>query len=82
MPQVHVLHGEASREFLYSSKETSGGYDISFLITSFHTEQIHKHKLVDFAIHFMEEINKQIREMKLSVNAHASIVAEEFLNNF
>lgn len=27
------------------------GYDISFLITNFHTEQMYKHKLVDFVIH-------------------------------
>ncbi|XP_054407805.1 actin-related protein 2/3 complex subunit 4 isoform X3 [Pongo pygmaeus] len=58
------------------------GYDISFLITNFHTEQMYKHKLVDFVIHFMEEIDKEISEMKLSVNARARIVAEEFLKNF
>uniref|UniRef100_A0A8C8FFH8 Actin-related protein 2/3 complex subunit 4 n=1 Tax=Oncorhynchus tshawytscha TaxID=74940 RepID=A0A8C8FFH8_ONCTS len=57
------------------------GYDISFLITNFHTEQMYKHKLVDFVITFMEEIDKEISEMKLSVNARARIVAEEFLKN-
>lgn len=57
------------------------GYDISFLITNFHTEQMYKHKVVDFVIHFMEEIDKEISEMKLSVNARARIVAEEFLKN-
>jgi len=57
------------------------GYDISFLITNFHTEQMYKHKLVDFVINFMEEIDKEISEMKLSVNARARIVAEEFLKN-
>jgi hypothetical protein len=30
------------------------GYDISFLITNFHTEVMLRHKLVDFVIHFME----------------------------
>lgn len=42
---------------------------------------MYKHKLVDFVIHFMEEIDKEISEMKLSVNARARIVAEEFLKN-
>lgn len=51
------------------------------MITNFHTEQMYKHKLVDFVIHFMEEIDKEISEMKLSVNARARIVAEEFLKN-
>lgn len=58
------------------------GYDISFLITNTHTEQMYKHKLVDFVIHFMEEIDKEISEMKLSINARARICAEEFLKNF
>ncbi|XP_041459227.1 actin-related protein 2/3 complex subunit 4 [Lytechinus variegatus] len=58
------------------------GYDISFLITNFHTEQMLKHKLVDFIIQFMEDIDKEISEMKLSVNARARIVAEEFLKKF
>lgn len=42
---------------------------------------MYKHKLVDYVIHFMEEIDKEISEMKLSVNARARIVAEEFLKN-
>ena len=58
------------------------GYDISFLITNFHTEQMFKHKLVDFIIHFMEEIDKEINEMKLAVNSRARISAEEFLKRF
>lgn len=40
---------------------------------------MYKHKIVDFVIHFMEEIDREISEMKLSVNARARICAEEFL---
>lgn len=40
---------------------------------------MYKHKLVDFVIHFMEEIDKEISEMKLAVNARARICSEEFL---
>ncbi|KAJ2375111.1 Arp complex subunit, partial [Coemansia sp. RSA 2607] len=58
------------------------GYDISFLITNFHTEQMYKHKLVDFIIEFMEEVDKEISEMKLSLNARARIVAETYLSQF
>lgn len=35
-----------------------------------------KHKLVDFIIQFMEEVDKEISEMKLSLNARARVVAE------
>jgi hypothetical protein len=46
------------------------GYDISFLITNFHTEEMLKHKLVDFIIQFMEEVDKEISEMKLFVRPY------------
>ncbi|XP_006879898.1 PREDICTED: actin-related protein 2/3 complex subunit 4-like [Elephantulus edwardii] len=71
-----------TENFFILRRKQVEGYDISFLITNFHTEQMYKHKLVDFVIHFMEEIDKEIIEMKLSVNARARIVAEEFLKNF
>ncbi|KAK0153277.1 Actin-related protein 2/3 complex subunit 4 [Merluccius polli] len=71
-----------AENFFILRRKPVEGYDISFLITNFHTEQMYKHKLVDFVINFMEEIDKEISEMKLSVNARARIVAEEFLRNF
>ncbi|KAI4454720.1 arp2/3 complex 20 kd subunit [Holotrichia oblita] len=70
-----------AENFIVLRRKPIEGYDISFLITNFHTEQMYKHKLVDFVIHFMEEIDKEISEMKLAVNARARIVAEEFFKN-
>lgn len=58
------------------------GYDISFLITNFHTEQMYKHKLVDFVIQFMEDIDKEISNLKLALNTRARISAAEFLQKF
>lgn len=52
------------------------GYDISFLVTHVHAETMYKHKLVDFLIQFMEDVDREISEMKLSLNARARIVAE------
>ena len=49
------------------------GYDISFLITNFHTEEMLKHKLVDFIIQFMEEVDKEISEMKLFVRLSPTV---------
>jgi len=49
------------------------------LITHTHTEEMLKHKLVDFIIQFMEEVDKEISEMKLFLNARARFVAESFL---
>ena len=71
-----------AENFLVLRRKPVEGYDISFLITNIHTEQMYKKKLVDFIIQFMEEIDKEISEMKLSLNARARISAEEFLKNF
>lgn len=67
---------------LLSSDEPPSKYDISFLITNFHTENMYRFKLIDFIITFMEEIDKEINEMKLALNARARTTAEEFLKRF
>ncbi|KAG1502294.1 hypothetical protein G6F46_003078 [Rhizopus delemar] len=65
-----------AENFVILRRKPIEGYDISFLITNNHTEQMYKHKLVDFIVHFMEEVDKEISEMKLSVNTRARTVAE------
>ncbi|OQV21343.1 Actin-related protein 2/3 complex subunit 4 [Hypsibius exemplaris] len=71
-----------AEHFTVMRRKPVEGYDISFLITNFNTEQMYKHKLVDFVISFMEEIDKEISDMKLTLNARARICAEEFLKKF
>ncbi|KAF5281782.1 hypothetical protein FQR65_LT14529 [Abscondita terminalis] len=79
---IAVKQADEIEKILLLRRKPVEGYDISFLITNFHTEQMYKHKLVDFVIHFMEEIDKEVSEMKLAVNARARIVSEEFLKRF
>ena len=43
---------------------------------------MYKHKLVDFIIQFMEEVDKEVSDLKLAVNARARICASEFLKSF
>jgi len=71
-----------AENFIILRRKPIEGYSISFLITNSHTEQMYKHKLVDFIIQFMEEVDKEISEMKLSLNARARIVAESYLSQF
>eukprot|EP00794_Sanderia_malayensis_P019066 gene19066-20981_t len=71
-----------AENFFVLRRKPVEGYDISFLITNFHTEQMYKNKLVDFIIQFMEDIDKEISEMKLTLNARARICAEEYLKKF
>lgn len=70
---------QRAESFVILRRKPVKGYDISFLITNANTEQLRKHKLVDFIIEFMEEVDKEISEMKLSINARARIVAESYL---
>jgi actin related protein 2/3 complex, subunit 4 len=58
------------------------GFDISFLITHIHAEEMYKHKLVDFIIAFMEDIDREVSDLKLSVNARGREVATSFLKGF
>lgn len=68
--------------FVILRRKPIDGYDISFLVTNFHLEQMYKHKLVDFIVQFVEEINKEISAMKLNVNTRARSVGQEFLKEF
>ena len=60
---------QRAEAFFILRRKPVKGYDISFLITNFHTEEMLKHKLVDFIIQFMEEVDKEISEMKLFVRS-------------
>jgi actin related protein 2/3 complex subunit 4 len=73
---------QRAEDFLILRRSPVKGYDISFLITNFHTEDMKKKELIDFIIHFMEEIDAEISGMKLAVNARARVVATTFLKQF
>ncbi|WFD14142.1 Arp complex subunit [Malassezia arunalokei] len=73
---------QRAESFVVLRRKPMPGYDISFLVTNAHTESMLKHKLVDFVIQFMEDVDKEISEMKLSLNARARIVAESYLSVF
>jgi len=68
--------------FIVLRRKAVEGYDISFLITNFHLEQMYKHKLIDFIVQLVEEINKEISAMKLNVNTRARLIGQEFLKEF
>jgi actin related protein 2/3 complex subunit 4 len=73
---------QRAENFFILRRKPIKGYDISFLVTNFHTEMMYKHKLVDFIIQFLEDIDKEINEMKLAVNQRARIIAQEYLKTF
>jgi len=71
-----------AEHFFILRRKPIQGYDISFLITNFHTEKMNRARLIDFVIQFMTEIDKEISEMKLAVNSRARLCAQEFLKAF
>ncbi|PBK91550.1 actin-like protein ARPC3 [Armillaria gallica] len=70
---------QRAESFIVLRRKPVQGYDISFLITNTHSETMLKHKIVDFIIEFMKEVDREISDMKLSLNARARIVAESYL---
>ena len=55
------------------------GYDISFLITNIHVEEMILSKVIDFLITFLLDIDKEISYMKVTLNKRARNCGEEFL---
>mmetsp|Transcript_34113 Transcript_34113/g.58614 ORF Transcript_34113/g.58614 Transcript_34113/m.58614 type:complete len:170 (-) Transcript_34113:130-639(-) len=73
---------QRAEQFIIMRRKATEGYDVSFLITHTHLEKLWKHKLVDFIIQFMEDIDKEISGMKIAINARARVVASEFMKQF
>lgn len=55
------------------------GYDISFLITDENLITFSKEKIIDFILQFVQEIDKNISQLKLSVNSRTRAFATEFV---
>lgn len=73
---------QRSEQFVIMRRKACEGYDMSFLVTHVHLEDMWKHKLVDFIVQFMEEIDKEISGMKIALNARARLVATEYMKQF
>jgi len=73
---------QRAEDFVILRRKAVQGFDLSFLLTNFHTEAMLKNKLVDFVIHFMQEIDSEISAMKLSVNSRARVCATHFMKQF
>ncbi|CAK4668352.1 unnamed protein product [Aphanomyces euteiches] len=73
---------QRAEQFIIMRRKAIEGYSISFLIIHTHLENLYKHKLVDFIIQFMEDIDKEISEMKINLNARGRVVATEFMKQF
>ncbi|CAM9158457.1 unnamed protein product [Ascophyllum nodosum] len=73
---------QRAEQFVVMRRKPAEGYDISFLVTHTHLEKLWKHKLIDFIIQFMEDIDKEISGMKIAINARGRIIAQQFMLQF
>ena len=73
---------QRAENFVVLRRKPVPGYDISFLVTNFNLEAMRKHKLIDFIVQFMEEIDSEISAMKIQVNERARTVGYQFLKEF
>mmetsp|Transcript_24615 Transcript_24615/g.69473 ORF Transcript_24615/g.69473 Transcript_24615/m.69473 type:complete len:170 (+) Transcript_24615:245-754(+) len=73
---------QRAEQFVILRRKPMANFDLSFLITHKHLEDMWKHKLVDFVITFMEDIDKEINGMKIAINTRARIVAYEYIQQF
>ena len=70
---------QRAEEFGIMRRKPTKGYDISFLITNTHMEDMWRHKVVDFIIKFMEEVDSELRYLKISMNARSRMIVEEYM---
>ncbi|OLP76217.1 Actin-related protein 2/3 complex subunit 4 [Symbiodinium microadriaticum] len=59
---------QRAEHFVILRRKPIEGYDISFLITNTHLEEMMKERIVDFIIEFMEDIDKEIKDLKIALN--------------
>ena len=55
------------------------GYDLSFLVTNIHTEEMVIAKLIEFIVSFLKDIDKELSDMKITLSKRARACAEEYL---
>ncbi|KAI1717147.1 ARP2/3 complex 20 kDa subunit (ARPC4) domain-containing protein [Ditylenchus destructor] len=80
------IMGKQADNFIILRRKPVVGYDISFLATVDHVfnveSKIRRQTIVDFIIYFIREIDKEIKELKIALNARARAASEQFLKNF
>ncbi|KAJ4723195.1 Actin-related protein 2/3 complex subunit 4 [Melia azedarach] len=58
--KFHTFLSMRAKAFQVLRRKPMQGYDINFLITNYHCEEMQKHKLIDFIVQFMEDIDKEL----------------------
>lgn len=57
------------------------GYDFSFLVTNFHLEKMIKEQIINFILLFIQDIEKEIMDMKLEIIRQLRLAATFFIDS-
>ena len=55
-------------------KKAKDGFDISFMITNVHLETYRKEDIIDYIVEFIQDLSKEMTEMKMIVNSQSRFV--------
>uniref|UniRef100_A0A7S2MKM8 Actin-related protein 2/3 complex subunit 4 n=1 Tax=Zooxanthella nutricula TaxID=1333877 RepID=A0A7S2MKM8_9DINO len=58
------------------------GYDLSFLITNTHLEQMLVDSVIDFLINFIQDIDKEIKDLKIMLNTRFRAAATAYMSQY
>ena len=75
---VGFLEQRAERFHILRRKPCKG-YDVSFLVTNEEAETMHKHKLIDFIVSFIADVQEDLTSMRMLVNARFQLASKELL---
>merc|ERR1712194_390913 len=73
---------QRAEHFVVLRRKPVDGFDISFLITNTHLEEMVREKLIDFIIEFMEDIDKEIKDLKIALNTRLRAAATAYMSQF
>lgn len=73
---------QRAEQFIVLRRKPIAGYDISFLVTNVHTEMMYKHKVVDFIMEFITDIDAELANMKFVISCRANAAANHYLRSF
>eukprot|EP00931_Biecheleriopsis_adriatica_P097803 TRINITY_DN71657_c0_g1_i1.p1 TRINITY_DN71657_c0_g1~~TRINITY_DN71657_c0_g1_i1.p1 ORF type:complete len:174 (+),score=31.93 TRINITY_DN71657_c0_g1_i1:59-580(+) len=73
---------QRAEHFVVLRRKPIEGFDISFIITNTQLEELVKSRVVDFIIEFMEDIDKEIKDLKIAINTRLRAAATAYMSQF
>eukprot|EP00440_Ansanella_granifera_P063050 gb/GFBE01068369.1/.p1 GENE.gb/GFBE01068369.1/~~gb/GFBE01068369.1/.p1 ORF type:complete len:173 (+),score=39.89 gb/GFBE01068369.1/:1-519(+) len=73
---------QRAEHFVILRRKPVEGFDISFLITNTHLEEMVKERIVDFIIEFMEDVDKEVKDLKIALNTRLRASASAYMAQF